>query len=571
MDVEATENPPQSKESKVPSDKNDYSRFDGIGDDVMEDTQNAFENAFEGAIRHANVMKETGNASFKDNNTTAALNDYLAGLSSLAALSEEERKKAEVVALQASLHGNVSMCYIKLCEWSKANESACAVLEKDALNVKALYRRGLALHKLQSLDEAKRDLSRAVELDASNAAAKKELVEVEKSLKQYAAKEKAKFGSMFGGKSMYDDKEQQRLAKLRQEEEKEAKRKDDWTKDKISRRTRGDAELTYEEWKKEKEKEEKRAEDERKEKEKELRRKSKASSSTTSSSTSGSEGESSPRNNTKKTAAKTKSSDSDAEEEEDEEVKSLIKGYKTTSDGRKTSYFNNELDSTTKQLIGDIAPKPISVLPIGAATDAKATLASTASESRTTDVGSGALATDAASAASIASGSAWNYAGTFEEKDMTSWAKERLTAFMNETKVSIEGSETANTTILTGAVHCRITTVKKLEGDAQIIVSRGKARFLYDFVANLEWEVVFTAFPVGAGTGDEGDKVFKGRMDLTDISPDSEIERSISFKKAPPPEHRDRLNSATDSLYKAVQASIKLFEQDFQQRYTMGR
>jgi hypothetical protein len=38
-----------------------------------------------------------------------------------------------------------------------------------------------------------------------------------------------------------------------------------------------------------------------------------------------------------------------------------MRGYKTTSDGRKTTFFNNELDEKTKDLIGDITPKAIDV------------------------------------------------------------------------------------------------------------------------------------------------------------------------------------------------------------------
>ena len=38
-----------------------------------------------------------------------------------------------------------------------------------------------------------------------------------------------------------------------------------------------------------------------------------------------------------------------------------IRGYKLTTDGRKTTFFNNEMDEQTKALIGDIAPQKISV------------------------------------------------------------------------------------------------------------------------------------------------------------------------------------------------------------------
>ena len=45
---------------------------------------------------------------------------------------------------------------------------------------------------------------------------------------------------------------------------------------------------------------------------------------------------------------------------DDGEEEGVIRGYKKTSDGRTTSYFNHELDEATKDLIGDITPQAIS-------------------------------------------------------------------------------------------------------------------------------------------------------------------------------------------------------------------
>ena len=39
-----------------------------------------------------------------------------------------------------------------------------------------------------------------------------------------------------------------------------------------------------------------------------------------------------------------------------------MRGYKVDSQGRKTTFFNNELDDKTKALIGDIAPKKVAAL-----------------------------------------------------------------------------------------------------------------------------------------------------------------------------------------------------------------
>ena len=84
-------------------------------------------------------------------------------------------------------------------------------------------------------------------------------------------------------------------------------------------------------------------------------------------------------NNNKDTA------ENDENEAESETVR--IRGYKLTTDGRKTTFFNNEMDEQTKALIGDIAPQKI-------------------------------LHVDEKNVLSVpGGGSAWNAAGTFESVD----------------------------------------------------------------------------------------------------------------------------------------------------------
>jgi len=520
-------------------DINDYSRFDSIGDDDNEDLPelapvSGSALSYTEALNLANIMKEVGNTSFKASNTEEALANYSEAIAALNKLSKEEQLKDEVASLLTSLHGNTSMCYVKLNDFPKAVASATLVLDSDASNVKALYRRGCAFSKLKAFDDAKKDLTRVLVIDSSNVAAKKELLAVEKASKEYAAKEREKFGGMFSGsKSMYDDKEKLRLLKLRQEEEKEAKLKDDWTQNKIQRRNRGEEELTFEAWKAEKEKEEKEKKDSEKKEREEKQKKEPASSI--------------PKKAKPAKIAKREESD----DEDDEETKKLIKGYKTTSDGRKTSYFNNELDAQTKELIGDIAPKAISVSSADANGDGQAVIQNTSSTPQLIDP-------------STTAGSAWNHAGTFEEKDMSSWAKQRLSALLLEAKLGIEATGTGDS-ILTGAIHCKVTSVKSCEGDAEIIVSRGKTRFLFDFDIKLEWEAILTAFSLADGVGDDKDKKFKGTLNISDVSPDSDLEHAFAYKKALPVEHRDRVNSAAAAFLLVIKAQIKQFERDYQQ------
>lgn len=83
------------------------------------------------------------------------------------------------------------------------------------------------------------------------------------------------------------------------------------------------------------------------------------------------------------------------EEDEEEENENKIRGYKLTTDGRKTTFFNNEMDEQTKALIGNTAPQKIEC-------------------SDVTQAGAGA---GAGGGGVSNGGSAWNAAGTFESVD----------------------------------------------------------------------------------------------------------------------------------------------------------
>lgn len=147
----------------------------------------------------------------------------------------------------------------------------------------------------------------------------------------------------------------------------------------------------------------------------------------------------------KKAPAATTKAASVIEDEGGEE----FRGYKKTSDGRTTTFFNNELDDQTKALIGDITPQAISPAAAAPAANADPT-----------------------------KGSAWNSAGTFESKNMTGWAKTRITELLKEGNAPADG--------------CTITIKSvALEGDAEIVSARGKRKAIYDFIATLDWQMTF--------------------------------------------------------------------------------
>jgi hypothetical protein len=78
---------------------------------------------------------------------------------------------------------------------------------------------------------------------------------------------------------------------------------------------------------------------------------------------------------------------------DDEDDLKHVKGYKQKSDGRTTSYFDKELSEEDKKLIGNITPQKIE---------------QPSSPQKIEKVGS-----------------AWNKAGTWEEKDKSTWCRDR--------------------------------------------------------------------------------------------------------------------------------------------------
>ena len=151
-----------------------------------------------------------------------------------------------------------------------------------------------------------------------------------------------------------------------------------------------------------------------------------------------------------------------------------VRGYKIRSDGKKTSYFDNELDENTKQLIGDITPKMIDP---------------NTKQSKQTQDGS----------------SAWNTAGTWEEKDVSNWAKEALQGLLLSCKYVLpEGSPSPGSLAL-------VSKVTTLDGHASYATVRGKKRYIYEFSIIVKWTLTL------------GDEQASGQMTFPDVDGTCEL------------------------------------------------
>jgi len=139
-----------------------------------------------------------------------------------------------------------------------------------------------------------------------------------------------------------------------------------------------------------------------------------------------------------------------------------VRGYKVVN-GKKTSFFHHEQTEEEKRLIGDIAPKRID--PNSAA--ATSTQAHTSKDR-----------------------SAWNKAGTWEEKDCTSWAIESLSkALMACTYNLPQGCAAPNAEVKVTKVS-NLIDHKTAGGTAHASVAtvRGKKRYIFEFDIKLDWQ-----------------------------------------------------------------------------------
>jgi hypothetical protein len=155
----------------------------------------------------------------------------------------------------------------------------------------------------------------------------------------------------------------------------------------------------------------------------------------------------------------------------------------TNSAGVKLPYFHRTLSEQDKALIGDITPKQID---------------SSVVEAVDSQGSTGKLSTS----------SKWNAAMTWEERDCTVWAKDKVAElFVGGIALSSSGFEV------------EVTSAENIGGHAQIAHVRGKARYLYELNFDLQFHVV--------GGPDE----FNGRLKVMEAANDQleDLELDIAW------------------------------------------
>lgn len=586
-------------------------------------------------VEKANAHKAEGNAHFVAKRSREALACYDKGVSFVSKHSLEPEARPLLIAL----HTNSAACHNRLGaaeedatraseEWKAAIKSANASLEIDYSD-KAMFRRGVAHARRGELDEAKTDLTAVCKGDPKNREAREELASVVAALKERKQEERKAYGSMFSGPSMYREEEIREKRKKEEEEQKKAKEKaeeaklrKEWRDECDRLRAEGaekrpklaaadvsgaaaageaapapeapaeaveamtldtpdatgselgadkgtdaaaakgseeqadsdddaDEPISFADFKKQKE-------DAKKEAEEELKAAKEAALA-------------------ERQRARAKTDVVRVDDEDD--LKGVIRGYKKRADGSTTSYFTREVDPETKAILdAQKAPKRLDPQASGAAA-----AASTPPDAR--------------------KGSAWNAAGTWEEKDLSTWAQQRLKPRLAELKASVPASTEEMEARITAATSdaasasdsdvsamatalqdacspliISVKEVKKCEGSASVQSSRGKTKHLFDLTFEIEWEGRLKASG-DAGTEDQGkedkdkDKgkvACKGVLTYAEVTSsavsadDYEVEHR--YKKAPAVKLKARADSGVALLRSEVVKTIEQFATELREK-----
>ena len=318
----------------------------------------------------------------------------------LTVVSAEVDRDASRVAI---LNSNLSLVHKNMGSFEAARQAAAAATKADATYVKGWWRLGQALQSLHRHEEALTALTKAKELDPTNKALIKEHAKVETKAKEDAALMKEQLAEAAAKAAVQEPMPVDVGVDV------------DETPAFTTKRT--------------------------------TQATSKTSTTTTTTTTT----------STIAAATEKMSVDHDDDDDDDDDDEKMftksdaVRGYKVVN-GKKTSYFHNELSEEAKTLIGDIAPKKLEP-------------------------------TAATPATSTGGASAWNQAGTWEERDLTKWAKTTLEEHILQTKYILPESSPAP------GAQVTVTKVKTLDGHASVALARGKKRYIYEFMAKLDWKL----------------------------------------------------------------------------------
>jgi len=149
-------------------------------------------------IEFAKTKKEQGNVFFKEGRHAIAFKRYEAGANAIKHSKDwEEAEQAEANNLNVVLNLNMAMVKTKQEEWKEVVKYADEAINLQPSNLKAHFRRGVALGSSGSWVEAESALKKALEIDPENKEVKRELARLHKRIKAQDAKDRKMYQRMF--------------------------------------------------------------------------------------------------------------------------------------------------------------------------------------------------------------------------------------------------------------------------------------------------------------------------------------------------------------------------------------
>lgn len=196
---------PQKADLKFDVELLDYTE----GDDTSNEKKQKWDMSAEEKKAEAESLKEQGTKLFKEQNYKEASEKYTEAAEFIH--DEDEGEEGNDIAedskeLYINCHNNAAMCLLKIKSYGATVTACSSVLKVDNKNVKALYRRGVALTKTEDFSQARKDLAAAYNIDKDNKAVRKAYNDLKVNIAAAKQKEKNMFANMFDKVSMYDDK-----------------------------------------------------------------------------------------------------------------------------------------------------------------------------------------------------------------------------------------------------------------------------------------------------------------------------------------------------------------------------
>jgi peptidyl-prolyl isomerase D len=147
----------------------------------------------------AESISKIGNTYFGSGNFQAAIAKYAKTIRYCTAINKSSANAEVLDKKVATCYSNTAMCYIKLNKWPECRIAATEALAIEPRNVKALYRRGVALMQLRDYAAAVADLTLVAQEDPGNSDAAAKLAEAKSLDKQQKGKLGAAMMKSFGG------------------------------------------------------------------------------------------------------------------------------------------------------------------------------------------------------------------------------------------------------------------------------------------------------------------------------------------------------------------------------------